>query len=285
MPQGQQRQRETRIGGGKVRAVAKLTPEELARVNQERSPSERVGKTPRCGARLSSNTRNHTPEQDEDPTCKQAAGAGTDHVGFGYCKFHGGNTPAGKKAGAREMGRAIIREQKKAFGDSSAPENHLTPEQALLEEVRRSVAMVRWLEERIGQWDIPDFDALADPKRSTGDAALAGLPPLMTETMKGTPMATDVNSWLVLYREERAHMVKVAKLAIDAGIAERMVKVAESQGAMLATAIRAVLQALHLTPHQADRVPFVVPAILRNVVTGEPIPEETRLLIEARPAS
>ena len=29
--------------------------------------------------------------------CGQAAGHGTDHVGFGLCKFHGGSSPGGRK--------------------------------------------------------------------------------------------------------------------------------------------------------------------------------------------
>jgi hypothetical protein len=47
-----------------------------------------------------------------------------------------------------------------------------------------------------------------------------------------------------------------------------MVKIAEDQGRILATAIRAVLTALNLTPAQSDRVPIVVPEILRQVSTG-----------------
>lgn len=42
---------------------------------------------PRCGARLKSGTG----------TCRQAAGARTDHLGYGQCWLHGGATPTGKK--------------------------------------------------------------------------------------------------------------------------------------------------------------------------------------------
>lgn len=172
------------------------------------------------------------------------------------------------------MGRSIIQERARAFGDKDLPENDLLPEQALLEEVRRSVALVRWLEERIGAWQIPSLEQMNEPSLRDALGAettfLGGLPPLTTETFKGTPYATDVQSWLVLYREERAHMVKVSKLAIDAGIQERMVRIAENQGLMLATAIRAVLQALTITPEQQARVPHVVPEILRQVASGSP---------------
>lgn len=35
-------------------------------------------------------------------TCKRPAGWGTEHVGFGTCKLHGGSTPASSKHAERE---------------------------------------------------------------------------------------------------------------------------------------------------------------------------------------
>lgn len=276
MPDGKQRQRSGPSYGGSIKKVAALTPEELAAANEERSPSEQLTQIPLCGAKRSKNSysdeeRAEFERTGKKPTCQRKAGYGTDHAGYGYCKFHGGNTPAGKKAGAKAMGREIIDQQRRealSFGDRNDPINNLSPEEALLEEVRRSVALVRWLEERIGQWDIASLEELSETDRATYDKALGGLPPLMTETVKGTPMATDAHSWLILYREERQHMIKVAKMTLDAGVKERMVKIAENQGIMLATAIRAVLEALALTPTQAERVPQIVPEILRQVATG-----------------
>lgn len=291
--------------------VASMSPEEIADANRDRSPSEHLTTTPRCGARVAKSgppipreeaaaiqtaraearakgikrsDPRHPDYQDptlpipEPATCKQPAGYGTDHVGFGYCKFHGGNTPAGRKAGAKAVGRALIAQHRaeiinaeRAGGHREAPQNQITPELALLEEVRRSVAMVRWIEERIGMWNIADLSELQDsPRVGGGDLDLAGLPALTTETFKGTPMATDAHSWLILYREERGHMIRVSKLAIDSGIQERMVRIAEQQGQMLTLAIRAVLQALQLTPTQAEQVPQIVPEILRQVASGMP---------------
>lgn len=227
-----------------------LTPAELAKANQIRNPSEQLKVTERCPAALSRSDPNKG-------TCRNAAGWGTTHPGIGYCKMHGGNTTSGKKAAARTFGRGLIDMEKQKFGGDPSLVN-ITPEQAIIEEVRRSTAMVRWLEERIGQWSMQE-----------DQVDLAGLPRLMDETYKGTATFTDQREWLLLYREERAHMVKVSKMAIDAGLAKRMVELAEDQGRMLATAIRAVLDALNLTPDQAHRVPEIVPNILRQIGNQE----------------
>ncbi len=301
---------------GSTYDVADMSPEEIAEANRDRSPSEQLSTTPRCGARVShsgpplpkdqaaalqkaraearsNGIKRSDPRHPDyqDPSaplppqanCKQPAGYGTDHPGFGYCKFHGGNTPAGKKAGAKAVGRALIATHRaeiinaeRTGGHREDPYNNITPEEALLEEVRRSVAMVRWMEERIGMWELPSLSELTDnPSAGGGEMetadGLGGLPKLMAETMKGTPLATDAHSWLILYREERGHMIRVSKLAIDSGIQERMVRIAEQQGQMLTIAIKAVLASLNLTPEQMLQVPTIVPDILRQVATNQQI--------------
>lgn len=253
----------------------------IAASARRRSPSEQLSTTPKCGAKLSSRGVDQVEDADLDRTCKQPAGHGTSHPGFGYCKFHGGNTAAGRKAGAKAMGRAIIQQRRAesaAFGDRNDPLNDVTPEQALLEEVRRSVALVRWLEEKISSWQI-DTSPLTDPPTQARAQEIKmarglGLPALTEETFKGTPYATDAHSWLILYREERDHMVKVSKLTIDAGIAERQVRLAENQGLLLATAINAILRALSLSAEQASQVPELVPRILRQIASGDTIESE-----------
>ena len=50
-----------------------------------------------------------------------------------------------------------------------------------------------------------------------------------------------VNMWVKLYQEERDRLVRVAKLAIDAGVEERHVRLAEGQAQQLAQVMRAVL--------------------------------------------
>lgn len=271
-PRGEDAGRRTSgdIGLGN-RARAELTPEAIANLNAQRRPSDRVGANAICGARLSDAAIQRRIDKGKDisnPVCSSPAGFQTPHPGVGYCKWHGGNTSSGKKSAARIAGQAFM-EQHKAdllrFGGDKDLVS-VSPEQALLEEVRRSVAMVRFLETAISQWQ---FDANPDPAKGV----LGGLPTLIDETDKGNATFTDEREWLLLYRQEREHAVKVARMAIDAGIANRLVTIAEDQGRTLALAIRQVLDALNLTPEQIALVPKVVPAILRSVTQGVPMPQ------------
>jgi hypothetical protein len=50
-----------------------------------------------------------------------------------------------------------------------------------------------------------------------------------------------LNLWVKLYQEERDRLVRVAKAAIDAGVEERQVRLAEGQAQQLAQVIRAIL--------------------------------------------
>lgn len=253
--------------------------------------------------------------------CTNSKGWGTDHAGYGLCKKHGGNTEAGIKNAMRLMGADLIEKYKQEWrfgGDRNDPAlKDFGPEQAMLEEVRRSVAMVRFLEERIARWNLnstqldtierfvrapktgpnansvkkaytfPMEDAVKEFMEALPDEDADSpwhLPPLMQVHDKtGMSNFTDLREWLYLYREERGHLVRVSKLTLDAGVASRLVAIAEDQGRMLATAIRAVLDALSLTREQALLIPQIVPPILRAVAANQPIPNMAHLLSEAEP--
>ena len=217
----------------------------------------------------------------------------------------------------KEMGADLankFKAQVRFGGDRTSPDlATLSPEQALLEEVRRSAAFVRFLEERIARWNLqPEVHALVeayvtsdksglvypppnDPAKKKGhnqptlarhlDALLEDvehnmeLPALIrTHDQTGISSFTDAREWLQLYREERGHLARTAKMCIDAGVAARLVTIAEDQGRILASAIRAVLNALNLTPDQAALIPSVVPPVLRAVAADQPIPDVNALL-------
>lgn len=61
--------------------------------------------TPRCGARKKTINENDL----NDVTCLHPAGYGTDHLGYGTCKYHLGNTPAQRAAAQKQRAVAIER--------------------------------------------------------------------------------------------------------------------------------------------------------------------------------
>lgn len=78
-----------------------------------------------CGAQ----TRRHT-------ACERPKGWGTDHVGFGRCKLHGGSSPSGRKAAA--LARAASLSEDLA---SAAVPVKVDPTEALLLTLYSSVAL------------------------------------------------------------------------------------------------------------------------------------------------
>lgn len=169
----------------------------------------------KCGAR----------KRDGSGTCQLAAGMGTDHVGFGKCKFHGGNSPALKKAAAKEE----VAERMRGIGQEG---RDITPGIALLEEVRRSAGIVDWLNGVIGSWETQTDEERRQLFMQLGEQGF------------------QKSTWIKLYQDERKHLAQVAKMALDAGVAERQVRLAEEQGQLIAFVIRSVLDDLKLTPEQ-----------------------------------
>lgn len=166
-------------------------------------------------------------------TCGQHAGWGTDHVGFGHCKLHGGATRNGQKfAQHQHAAQAVV-----TFG---LP-REIDPHDALLEELHRTAGHVAWLQQLIA--DLEDRDLK------------------QYELSKGGVMFEAPAIWVQLYQQERKHFAQVAKTCVDVGIEERRVHLAEQQGALLATAIRGILNDLGV----ADRPE--VPAVVRRHLT------------------
>lgn len=214
-------------------------------------PNREEPHLPRCGGRT----------KIGDGFCTKPAGDGTDHLGYGRCAQHGGTTLAGRTAALRDEGR----EMAARFG--GVANTNETAEQILIEEVRRAAAFVRYLEDKIGQWE-----TISVPMAEGG----TGLPQLL-EAHYGERSTTITNSehkeWLEVYRKERLHLAAVTRSCIDAGISQRMVEMAQrvtdTDAALLAGAIKAILDRLGLTNEQAALVPRVVPDVMQRVVAGE----------------
>ncbi|MDG4791997.1 hypothetical protein O7626_39985 [Micromonospora sp. WMMD1102] len=183
--------------------------------------------------------------------CTRPAGWGTSHPGIGKCKLHGGNTPDHVTHGQKERARQAVA----TFG---LP-RQVDPRDALLEEVYRTAGAVDWLHQQVQALRADDviWGKAEEVEKQAGEF------PGTDTTSKAA-----VHVWVQLWQAERAHLVKVAKEAISAGIEERRVRLAEQQGALLAGAIRAILGDLDLSPEQQTRAAQVVPFRLREVAAA-----------------
>ena len=183
--------------------------------------------------------------------CTRPAGWGTDHAGEGSCKLHGGSTPTVSKGALDRLHERQVREMADTYG---LPVD-TTPEQAILDEVRRTAGHVRWLEEQVHALTRGELTwGITKVKEGGDDAGV---------TEEAVPHAL-----LRLYQAERAHLVKVCAEAIRCGIEERRVRLAESQGNLVAEALRRILEDLRLSPEQQARVAQVVPQRLRELTAA-----------------
>jgi hypothetical protein len=177
--------------------------------------------------------------------CRAYAGQGTDHPGSGYCKFHFGNTKNQKIHAARlEAKKRMV-----AFG---AP-IQIHPNEALLAMLYLSSGHVAWLRQELADLDV--------------------------ENTNGRPRPFNTDVIIRLYADERDRVARIAKAAIDCGIAERQVAMMERFGGGIATVLRRVFEdeRLALTKKQRSQLPDL---LRRHLSDLESSPDE---MIELKP--
>lgn len=200
----------------------------------------------KCGARKA-----------DGSTCELAAGWNTDHPGYGPCSHHFGSTPGGRKGAATDMAEELM-----VFYGEPLDTN---PIDALLDEVRRTAGHIAWLGDRIGKMHAPLMEQLY---AENGDPRIG---PDGKPLYKTAAIPPEVDGWLKNYQSERAHLVRTASACLNAGVNERLVQIAEHQGARLADAVETILAQLGLTDIQQAMVPVVVPNVLRQLNSGQPL--------------
>lgn len=185
--------------------------------------------------------------------CKGLAIAGTNR-----CRMHSGKT--GKRAKAQ--GAVVVELSRWGLTDAKVdPAETLL---RLLAQSRRRADLYAGLLQQAFDGD-PDFPA---DLGGAGVAALIGHKYDLTREGDPVAVAEAVRGLVELEAAERDRCARFAKLALDAGIAERQVRLAEQQGALVADAIDRILAALGLSEEQRALVPVVVPRELRAVTAG-----------------
>lgn len=157
---------------------------------------------------------------------------------------------------AQEQNRMKLAElqARGALGGPGIPDD-ASPGEGLLEEYRRTLGIVRWLELKFAEdWtdDLPELVQVVGSEASK----------VKLETLFG--------GWWNIYQAERKHLVQTAKLCLDAGIEERQLQLAERSADTMFAIINGVVQRLGLTGEQLAQVPTLVQAVIREtVIPGE----------------
>jgi hypothetical protein len=165
--------------------------------------------------------------------CGRPAGWGTEHVGYGSCKLHGGCTPGAVAAAAKAQARHL------------AVELEMEPHDALLWCVRVAAGEVAYATRRIQE--LEETDLVVEPRverDAWGENA---------SSYVQTSNAAMLNVWIRTRQEALDRLARFAKMALDAGVAERQVRIAEGWADRLGRLFDAVFADLDLTPAQLKK--------------------------------
>jgi hypothetical protein len=173
-------------------------------------------------------------KRSDGKPCRKFAGEGTDHFGIGRCRLHGGSTRTHKR-------HAVKVEAERRAPKFGKPKK-VMPGDALMEMLWTAYGQVHWLADEISkQKDMNSFEARV---------------------------------LIQSHKDERDRVAHVAKTALDAGVQERQIRLAELYGEVIATAIGRILDGLKLSPAQRTRSREVV----RTVLLALEKPEEPPVL-------
>lgn len=149
--------------------------------------------------------------------CTFGAGHGTDHLGAGHCQYHGGNFGKNLAIGVWLMAQAY------------AQELNVTPWEALLQQVRMLAGQVAYLQDKVNRLE-QEFGV--DAIRPGGAAW----------------------DWVELLEKRGDRLARVAKMAIDAGVAERLVRQVELEAEMMLKATIHALDAVGTNSDDKERI-------------------------------
>lgn len=157
--------------------------------------------------------------------CGQAPGFGTTHPGVGRCKFHGGSAPNGIKNAAKQTAVLL-----------GAPKE-INPLDAIIWCIQITAGEIDFYTEQMVELEKHNW---------------------LEETIMGKQMH--------VFARERAmaqeRLVKFSKDAIQLGLTERAVRLAEQYGNTLARLIRGILD--ELMPYINDEGQKIIPQVVRR---------------------
>jgi hypothetical protein len=164
--------------------------------------------------------------------CRNHAGAGTDHKGIGKCGYHGGHSPSHRK-------HAALVEAERKVGElgTAIP---VSPAQLMKACVDLTAGSLTWAMRLVAEVGDDEVDEPRGRMRSR------------------------------VFAEERERAARIAKMAADLGVDERLASLAEHQTAMVAQVFEAVADEIELTKEQRQALGPAVRRQLASMQNGSP---------------
>lgn len=148
-------------------------------------------------------------------------------LGSTVCSYHGANTPQARAAAEARLAEQEATRQVKTLG---LPID-ITPTEALLQAVQFTAGHVAWLRSKVEELDDKQLVWGETKVKEGGDD-------------RGTTQEAKPSVWYTLYAAERDRLVRESSAALRAGVEERKVRLAESQGDLVVAVIRRILDGL-----------------------------------------
>jgi hypothetical protein len=157
------------------------------------------------------------------------------------------------------------------------------PGVALLEEIHRTAGNVAWLANKIRE--LEDSELVWSKVMEANEEVSGG--PGGGYTMQRSENRQTINVWYEIYERERKHLVLASAKALQVGIEQRRIQLAERGVDALETALSAALTDLGLDP-QSAHVRATIGAHLRTAlqadIFGLDTPVEQPLVVDMQPA-
>lgn len=180
--------------------------------------------------------------------CERPAGWGTDHVGAGNCKNHGGSTPAGERHGAT----ILAKQELQAWAQPVPIHGH----DALLKMVSFANGWFDYANTRVNELL---EDELVGPTTTVTtertDVVTLDVDDALEPVLREGRVTKIVHSnpalhvWIRARDQAAEQVTRFAKVCLEAKIDEREIRLAEQQAQIVATVIRNILSALGVADH------------------------------------
>jgi hypothetical protein len=142
----------------------------------------------------------------------------------------------------------------------------IDPTTALLEEVQRTAGHVEWLAAKVRSlsedelvWGVVEETTNWERNPDSDSAGLQSA----DQVVKRRP---ETNAWLREYQKERAHLARVCRDAVAAGVSERIVNVFRQVGQTYIQLIDRVMEQVELTDAQRVRLPSIMTQELKALM-------------------